>query len=305
MLPEVLRRTRAVVGAWLRLQEARYNADLNAFELWQEGVLAHKNQLDELQAAIAEVRELQQKHFRLSRVHYDEISRLREKLKALRRTDAYAETFENHHPLISVPIATYNAAELLVDRAIASVREQTYDRWEIVVVGDGCTDDTEARLTELKDSRIRFVNLPFRTLNSDHPHERWWVSGAAPHNLAVELAQGEWIAPLDDDDEFLPRHMEALLDIALANRAEYVYGKSEHADGQQVYFSFPPELGQVQMQSVMYLRALGFFEWDTSSWVVEEPADWNLIRRMREAGVRMSATEEPVTRYYPSLGTRV
>jgi hypothetical protein len=38
---------------------------------------------------------------------------------------------------------------------------------------------------------------------------------------------------------------------------------------------------------------------------MEEPADWNVIRRMREAGVHMAATEEPVARYYPSMGTRV
>ena len=38
---------------------------------------------------------------------------------------------------------------------------------------------------------------------------------------------------------------------------------------------------------------------------MEEPADWKVIRRMREAGVHMAATEEPVARYYPSMGTRV
>ena len=147
---------------------------------------------------------------------------------------------------MSVPIATFNAAELLVDRAIASVRAQTYDRWEIVVVGDGCTDDTATRVAQLGDPRIRFVNLPFRTVYPDNPHERWLVSGAAPWNHAVELSKGEWIAPLDDDDELLPNHMETLLDLALERRAEYAYGKLEQVaePGAGPYlFSFPPEAG--------------------------------------------------------------
>lgn len=270
-----------------------------------ELALSQQHQFEELRGAVAALRDVQAKHFRLSRVDYDEIGRLREKLTALRKTDAYAATFENRRPLISVPIATYNAAELLVERAIASVRAQTYDRWEIVVVGDGCTDDTAARLDALDDSRIRFVNLPFRTINSDEPHERWLVSGAAPSNLAIELSRGEWIAPLDDDDEFLPRHIETLLALALDHRAEFAYGKLERGDGGRDYFSFPPKFTQIGMQAAIYLRALSFFEWNVSSWVVGEPSDWNLIRRMREAGVHMAATEEPVGRYYPSMGARV
>jgi glycosyltransferase involved in cell wall biosynthesis len=215
-------------------------------------------------------------------------------------TEAYGAAFENRRPLISVPIATYNAAELLIDRAIASVRAQTYDLWEIVVVGDGCTDDTEARLNALDDPRIRFVNLPVRTVYPDDPYERWQVSGAVPWNRAVELSRGDWIAPLDDDDEFLPHHMETLLDLALTHRAEYAYGKLVTVDGGE-FFSFPPEYGRVGMQAALYLRALDFFECDSRSWAVEEPTDWNCIRRMRDAGVSMAATERAVARYYPSM----
>jgi hypothetical protein len=326
MLPRPLRRIRSVLGARLHLLQVRHEAAARAMELrpsidrlestWEEWraheseqMLAQRNEVAELRAAIGELKEIQTKQLRLSRAGYDDLGGLREKLIALRRSDSYAAAFENRHPLVSVPIATFNVAELLVERAIASVRAQTYDRWEIVVVGDGCTDDTAARVEELRDPRIRFVNLPFRTLSPVAQHERWLVSGAAPYNRAIELSRGEWIAPLDDDDEFLPNHIETLLDLALARRAEFVYGTLERVgiatqpgDG---LFSFPPEQGRIGIQQTMYLRTLDFFEWDVYSWAVEEPADWNLIRRMREAGVHMAATEEPVTRYYPSMGRRV
>jgi hypothetical protein len=326
MLPRPLRRIRSVLGARLHLLQVRYEAAARAMELrpsidrlestWEEWraheseqMLAQRNEVAELRAAITELQNIQTKQLRLSRADYDNIGGLREKLVALRRSDSYEATFENRHPLVSVPIATFNVAELLVNRAIASVRAQTYDRWEIVVVGDGCTDATATRVEQLRDPRIRFVNLPFRTLSPDAQHERWLVSGAAPYNRAIELSRGEWIAPLDDDDEFLPNHMETLLDLALARRAEFAYGKLEMVrigvqPGDSL-FSFPPEHGRIGMQQTLYLRALDFFEWDIYAWAVEEPADWNLIRRMREAGVHMAATEEPVGRYYPSMGKRV
>lgn len=324
MLPAPLRRIRGVLGARLHLLQVRYEAAARAVELrpsidrlestWEawrleesKRMLAQRQQVAELRAAVAQLQDIQNKHLRLSRADYDDIRGLRQKLVALRRSDSYAATFENRHPLVSVPIATFNAGELLVDRAIASVRAQTYDRWEIVVVGDGCTDDTATRMDRLGDPRIRFVNLPFRTVYPDDPHERWLVSGAAPWNRAVELSQGEWIAPLDDDDELLPNHMETLLDLALERRAEYAYGKLEQVaePGAEPYiFSFPPELGRIGMQQALYLRGLSFFECDIYSWAMEEPTDWNVIRRMREAGVRMAATEEPVARHHLSTEKR-
>ena len=47
---------------------------------------------------------------------------------------------------MTVRIATWNRAELLVERALASLRAQGYERWEAIVVGDACTDDTADRI---------------------------------------------------------------------------------------------------------------------------------------------------------------
>jgi Glycosyl transferase family 2 len=324
MLPAPLRRIRSVLGARLHLLQTQYEAAARATDLrpsidrlastleeWRtrdsEQMLAQRQELAELHAALTELQENQTKHLRLSRAAYDGIGDLRQKLIALRKSDSYAATFENRHPVVSVPIATFNAAELLVDRAIGSVRSQTYDRWEIVVVGDGCTDDTATRVARLGDPRIRFVNLPFRAVYPDDPHERWLVAGGAPWNRAIELCRGEWISPLDDDDELLPNHMETLLDLALERGAEYAYGKLEQVaepHAEPYIFSFPPKLGRIGLQQALYLRELSFFESDIYSWAMDEPADWNIIRRMRDAGVRMEATEEPVARHYLSREKR-
>ena len=63
-------------------------------------------------------------------------------------------------PLVSVNVATYNRAKLLTERCIPSVLGQTYDNLELIVVGDGCTDETEELVAEIDDPRLTFVNLP-------------------------------------------------------------------------------------------------------------------------------------------------
>jgi len=70
------------------------------------------------------------------------------------------------------------------------------------------------------------VNLARPTYPAD-PERRWMVAGTHAANRGIELALGSWIAPLDDDDEFTPDHVEVLLSVALEYRLEFVYGLSE------------------------------------------------------------------------------
>jgi glycosyltransferase involved in cell wall biosynthesis len=98
-------------------------------------------------------------------------------------------------PLVSVVIATYNASHLL-RYAIESVRLQDYPHFEIIVVGDHCTDDTEAVVASFADDRIRFINL-----------ERNSGQQATPNNVGVAAARGEYLAFLNHDDIYLPFHL--------------------------------------------------------------------------------------------------
>ena len=98
---------------------------------------------------------------------------------------------------ISVIIPTHNRADIL-PRAIRSIQNQTRPVDEIIVVSDGSTDNTEEVVKELaeKDSRIRLIAY--------HPGH----NGNYARNKGLEAASGEFIAFLDDDDEWLPRKTE-------------------------------------------------------------------------------------------------
>ena len=66
----------------------------------------------------------------------------------------------NKNPLVSVRIPTYNRGELLIKRTIPSVLNQTYQNFEIIIIGDHCTDNTETLVKNIHDERIKFYNLP-------------------------------------------------------------------------------------------------------------------------------------------------
>ena len=117
-------------------------------------------------------------------------------------------------PAISVVIATYNRSGALA-HAIESVLGQTFTDWELIVVGDACTDDTAeivARYVEA-DPRVRFVNL-----------ERNWGEQSAPNNIGRSLARAPLIAYLSHDDLWLPHHLKACSEALAATEADLVLG---------------------------------------------------------------------------------
>lgn len=117
-----------------------------------------------------------------------------------RRLEAAQErafSIASHGPLVSVLLPTHDRLEFLGD-AVDSVLAQSYTHWELVVVQDGGPDVAEI-LAARPDPRIKLL-----------VQEQNLGKGAAL-NLALEQAQGGYIAYLDDDDIWLPNHLEALM----------------------------------------------------------------------------------------------
>src|SRR5689334_3630760 len=88
-------------------------------------------------------------------------------------------------PSVSIIIATYNRANVL-RYAIESVRWQTCTDWELWVVGDACTDDTEQVVRSFEDPRIHFLNLPKNVGDQ-----------SGPNNEGVRRSRGKFLAYLN------------------------------------------------------------------------------------------------------------
>lgn len=114
-------------------------------------------------------------------------------------------------PCFTVIIPTYNRSKHLIN-AIMSVISSTYDNFEIIIVDDGSTDDTRARVESIIDPRIRY----FFIKNSGGP--------ARPRNIGICESRGDWICFLDSDDLFLPLKLERLeAKIRESNTATVLY----------------------------------------------------------------------------------
>ena len=99
-------------------------------------------------------------------------------------------------PFFSVIIPVFNRAGSLA-RAIESVRAQSFQDFEIVVIDDGSTDDPHAVVTSFTDPRIRYC----RQANA---------GGGAARNRGIDEAEGAFVAFLDSDDVFLSHHLASM-----------------------------------------------------------------------------------------------
>ena len=138
----------------------------------------------------------------------------------------------NNSPLVSIVIPTYNHAPML-QRALTTVVEQTYQNWNAIVVNNFSTDNTLEVVAAFNDPRIQCVN--FRNHG---------VIGAS-RNEGIALATGQYLAFLDSDDTWFPTKLEKCVEILesgsdLVCHAEYwidesgksrlvAYGPSEAA----------------------------------------------------------------------------
>lgn len=105
-------------------------------------------------------------------------------------------------PLVTVYIPTYNRLELL-QRAVKSVQNQTYQNLEIIIVDDCSTDATQDYLAQLanEEPRVRYF---LKEKNS---------GACISRNIAIENAAGEFITGLDDDDYFLNNRIEDFINV--------------------------------------------------------------------------------------------
>ena len=112
------------------------------------------------------------------------------------------------NPTVSVIIPTYNRAHL-IGKAIKSVLNQTYQDFEIIVVDDGSTDNTGEIVKSFDNFKIRYIS------NSNNR------GASAARNTGIRASQGEYIALLDSDDEWLPEKLDKQIKV-LQNKSPEV-----------------------------------------------------------------------------------
>lgn len=212
--------------------------------------------------------------------------------------NAHVDPVVQGQPLVSVVLATYNWSSVL-RQAIRSVLWQTYAHFELLVVGDACTDDSEQVVASFGDARVRWHNLE---TNSG--------SQATPNNVGLERARGEYVAYQGHDDVWHPKHLATTVahlqrahgdfGYALAevlgprgSRVRYVVGLIRPSDLTKGYW-FPPT--SIVHRTELPQRIGGWRSWKEA----DGPPDIDFADRVLESGARLTRVPALTAYKFPS-----
>lgn len=121
--------------------------------------------------------------------------------------------------LVSIIMPSYNTAKY-IEESIQSVLAQTYSNWELIIVDDCSTDETDSVVKPyLADNRIRYLK---NKVNS---------GAAVSRNYALREAKGKWIAFLDSDDLWSPEKLEKQKKYMEMNGYHFSYTNYIEIDG--------------------------------------------------------------------------
>jgi glycosyltransferase involved in cell wall biosynthesis len=187
-------------------------------------------------------------------------------------------------PLVSVIIPTFKRPKLLV-KAIESVLAQDYFPLEIIIVGDHCPALKKLRLPR-GDMRVVVENLA-------RNHKDW---GGAARNRGIELARGDWIAYLDDDNEWEPNHLSSLMFPAEWYGADYAVASLKIGD--KVLRCSKPEKGRVDASAILHRKALvaKFGKWREGAAAVYAN-DWAFVEPWVKSGGGWACSNKPTVKY--------
>ncbi len=207
-----------------------------------------------------------------------------------------------NQPRVSVICPTFNRSEAIL-ATVNSVREQSVPDWELIVVSDGSTDDTEewVRSAAARDARIRLI----RTERHGHPSE--------PRNAGLALARGDVVAYLDHDDRWRDDHLAVLLS-AFDDGAELVATGFERRDKAESVRAVSDPIGLCWHPEIQVLSPL--FEPSRTAHLRGLPEkvggwragvgleDWDLWLRLTDAGIGFTTLPERTTILLDDRGTR-
>lgn len=119
--------------------------------------------------------------------------------------------------LVSIIMPSYNTGKY-IGKSIESVLNQTYQNWELIIVDDCSTDNTDKIVTAINDARIKYMK------NSCN------LGAAISRNRALREAKGQWIAFLDSDDLWMPEKLEKQIRFMKINGYAFSYTNYEEID---------------------------------------------------------------------------
>jgi Glycosyl transferase family 2 len=204
------------------------------------------------------------------------------------------------NPLVTVITPTWRRHRLLLGTCMPSVEAQTYRPVEHLVVSDGPDPELAAQLAVVHDrwadapEELRGPEVVFAQLPVHDPEPHW---GHHARQLGLQLARGELIAYLDDDDRYRPEHVEVLArmfdaypDIGFAYSQMFSHGS------EAVIGADPPYSGGIGTPMIMH-RAGTPANWGPAS----STEDWYLVSDWLAKGIGYRSVPQVTVDVWPSM----
>ena len=154
-------------------------------------------------------------------------------------------------PLISIVMPVYDVAPKWLDLAIKSIENQWYDNWELCIADDKSpSEETIEYLKNINNPKIKVTFL----------EENLNISGAT--NAALEIATGEYIALMDNDDEITPDALYEMVKAINENDAEFIYSDEDFisTEGECSNPHFKPDFSPDLLLSHNYITHFSCFK---------------------------------------------
>lgn len=149
--------------------------------------------------------------------------------------------------LVSIIMPSWNT-ERFIAETIQSVLAQTYTNWELLIVDDCSTDNTDSVVESFHDDRIKYF------------HNKKNSGAALTRNKALREAKGEWIAFLDSDDLWKPEKLEHQIDFMERNGYSLSYTEyekiDENSESLNIHVSGPDKVNKHKMYDYDYIGQL-------------------------------------------------
>jgi glycosyltransferase involved in cell wall biosynthesis len=190
-------------------------------------------------------------------------------------------------PLVSVITPTWNRHHLLLERCIPSVENQTYLTWEHIVISDG--PDPELEMILRQKSMVMFNQMSY--------HDPGVLWGNRARIKGEEMAMGEIIAHLDDDNSWRPQHLELLVDKLMDTGADFVYSRMVRHPNEDEIGASPPRYAQLDTSLLVHRRELLIL----ADWIPHperRDPDWELVERWINGGATWAYVPQVTVDYY-------
>lgn len=183
-----------------------------------------------------------------------------------------------NNPIVSIIVPTYGGGVKLLARALDSIKSQSLEEWEAIIVDDNGVGTANQKATELvvepylTDERFKYIV---------HEYNK---NGSAARNTGFAISTGKYIAFFDDDDEYLPNFLSS--QVACFERQD--------SDCGLIYCSYEQHV-EGKQNKIVYAKRNGYLLFDTLVHSFEIPTSSWLVRR--EVCLELSGFDESFKRH--------